>query len=181
MMRWSAVLLERSSGAGVAEWNARIAKAGLTNERELREWLKGQGVTGYAQMLLVMETFGYPDFLTASADELIAGQYDDRPHLLPITNRLIALAESFGETTVQARKGYLSLLTPRRTFAVVKASTKKRVDLGLRLDGVQPSERLVRAPSLANDSINLRIGFTSVEEIDDEATEWFRRAYLESV
>jgi hypothetical protein len=28
-------------------------------------------VTGYAQQLLVMERFGYPDFLTVTADELI--------------------------------------------------------------------------------------------------------------
>lgn len=36
-------------------------------------------MTGYARSLLVMERFGYPDFLRASGDELIDGQYADRP------------------------------------------------------------------------------------------------------
>src|SRR5262245_30013842 len=40
-----------------------------------------QGVTGYAQSLLVMEQFGYPDFLVATADELIEQQYADRLEL----------------------------------------------------------------------------------------------------
>jgi len=41
--------------------------------------VESQGVTGDAQALLVWERFGHPDFLTAGADELIAGQYADRP------------------------------------------------------------------------------------------------------
>lgn len=71
VMAWSADLLGRSSGAGVSEWNARIATAGVGTETELRDWLKDNGVTGYAQMLLVMETFGYPDFLTPTSSPIL--------------------------------------------------------------------------------------------------------------
>lgn len=78
MMEWSAGLLERRTGAGVPEWNARVLASGIDGEPELRTWLAEQGVTGYAQMLLVMERFGYPDFLLATADELVDGQYADR-------------------------------------------------------------------------------------------------------
>jgi hypothetical protein len=71
---WIADLLLRRTGADVAAWNARIRAAGLSDEASLRAWLEQQGVTGYPQSLLVMERFGYPDFLVASADELIDGQ-----------------------------------------------------------------------------------------------------------
>ena len=54
---------------------------GCTREAQLRRWLSGHGVTGYAQQLLVMERFGYPDFVLATADDLIAKQYADRAHL----------------------------------------------------------------------------------------------------
>jgi len=46
-----------------------------------------------------------------------------------------------------ARKTYGSLLTPRRTFGVVKATARSRVDLGLRLDGTAPQGRLLPGPS----------------------------------
>jgi hypothetical protein len=75
MREWSAALLLSRTGADVAAWNQRIAEAELDDEQALRGWLAGQGVAGYAQALLVWERFGYPDFLTADADELIAGQY----------------------------------------------------------------------------------------------------------
>jgi hypothetical protein len=48
-----------------------------------------QGLTGYAAHLLVMERFGYPDFVTASVDTLIDVQYANRPHLRPICEAIV--------------------------------------------------------------------------------------------
>jgi len=122
MRRWSASLLERRTGAGVDEWNRRVRTSGAdSDEPSLRAWLGQQGITGYAQQLLVLERFGYPDFFTATGNELIEAQYADRPELRPILDRVLALAESLGEVTIQARKGYVSLVGPRRTFAAVRA------------------------------------------------------------
>lgn len=177
MLDWCADLLSRRTGEGVAEWNRRVADTGIDNEPELREWLGEQGVTGYSQMLLVMERFGYPEFLTAGADELLDDQYADRPHLRPILDRVLALAPTLGEVTVQARKTYVGLETVRRQFAVVKPTTRSRVDLGLRLDGRSPHGRLVAAKRLANDTINLRVGLESGEEVDDEVVDLLREAY----
>jgi hypothetical protein len=79
MKAMSMRLLEERTGEGLDTWNARIQRKGFTDEAQLRTWLTGQGVSGYAQSLLVMEQFGYPDFFLASADELIDDQYADRP------------------------------------------------------------------------------------------------------
>jgi len=177
MRQESAERLHRSTGADLAEWNERVAASGVGDEAELRTWLSERGVTGYAQMLLVMERFGYPDFLLASADELIDGQYADRPQLRPVLDAVLAAACALGEVTVQARKTYISLVTPRRTFAQVKASTRSRVDLGLRLDGQQPQGRLQAAGSLGNGACTVRIGLSSVADVDDEVRSWLRRAY----
>src|SRR5262249_4657195 len=76
---WAARLLLSRTGEDVQAWNRRVADAGLTDEPALRSWLAEQGITGYAQALLAWERFGYPDFLTAHADELIDAQYADRP------------------------------------------------------------------------------------------------------
>jgi len=67
-----------------------------------------------------------------------------------------------------------------RTFAVARPTTKRRVDLGLRLDGVRPSRRLEAAKGLGNETINLRIGLGSPEDVDDEVVAWLRRAYQAS-
>src|SRR5262245_42538021 len=101
MQVMAARLLKERTGADVDTWNQRIRTEDFTNEQELRAWLTAQGVTGYAQSLLVMERFGYPDFLLASADELIQGQYADRPQLRPIFDAIIDAAAGLGEVIVQ--------------------------------------------------------------------------------
>ena len=178
MRAMSARLLVTRTGEGVETWNRRIKKKGFGDEKGLRAWLTKQGVTGYAQSLLVMEQFGYPDFLTATADELIDGQYADRPQLRPIFDALIAAAMGLGDITVQARKSYVSLVSPRRTFARIVPTTKDRVDLGLRLEGEKSSGRL--RPSRIHETMPLQIGLTSPKEVDAEVTRWLKRAYRES-
>lgn len=55
--------LENQTGEGLEAWNRRIRKQFLGDEAGLRMWLAQLGVTGSAQSLLVMERFGYPDYL----------------------------------------------------------------------------------------------------------------------
>lgn len=177
MRTWSVDLLVRATGEGLDVWNDRIRRAGFSDEAELRGWLRDRGVEGYAQGLLVWETFGYPDFLTASAEELIDGQYADRPALRPILDAIVAVAPGLGEVTVQARKGFVTLVSPRRQFAMIRATTRTRVDLGLRIDGERPHGRLEQAKRLGNDTINVRIPLTSVQDVDTEVVTWLQRAY----
>ena len=172
-------LLEGSTGESLDIWNARVQAQDLPDEPGLRQWLTQQGVLGYAQTLLVMERFGYPDYLAASAADLVDAQYADRPHLRPVFDALLAAAQALGPVTVQARKTYVSLLTPRRTFARIQPTTKDRLDLGLRLEGVQPGGRL--QPSRIQETMRVQIGLSTLDDLDDEALAWLRRAYDENL
>lgn len=176
MWDWITELLRRRTGDDVEQWNARVHDTGIATEAELREWLAAQDVTGYAQTLLVMERFGYPEHLTASADELIAAQYHDRPDLRPVLDRLVALALKLG-AGVQARKTYVTFTTDRRKFAQIKATTKSRVDLGLRLDGQDPHGRLESAKVLGDDAMTVRIVLRHADDVDDEVVRWLTKAF----
>ncbi|MGH7777475.1 MAG: DUF5655 domain-containing protein [Candidatus Dormibacterales bacterium] len=129
-------------------------------------------------MLLVMERFGYPDYLLATAEDLVQGQYNDRAALRPILDAVVALAATFGPLEVQARKTYTTLITPRRTFAAVRPTTRTRVDLALRIDGVEPAGRLLDGRSTAGGGLNLRIPLASAGDLDDEVAGLLRRAYV---
>jgi predicted transport protein len=173
-IRW---LTERT-GESLDAWNARVREQGFEDESSLRTWLTEQGVTGYPAMLLVMERFGYPDYLQATADELIDGQYADRESLRPILDAIFALLPGIGEVEVQARKTYVALLTPRRTFAAVQPTTRSRIDLGVRLSPKQdPTARLERARNFGQSSVTHIIRLGSPEAVDAEVEDWLRRAY----
>jgi hypothetical protein len=174
-------MLIRDTGRGVEWWNEEIAaERSITDETALRAWLREHGVTGYKQMLLVMERFGYPDYLLASADALLAGQYADRAQLRPILDAVVMAAQALGPVDVQARKTYTSLLTPRRTFAAVRPTTKTRSDLVLRLDDVEPGGRLLDGRNSAGGGLNVRIALQSVADLDTEALDLLGSAYAQS-
>ena len=179
MQDLSARLLKERTGEDVATWNRRIAREQFSDEKSLRAWLTDQGVTGYAQGLLVMERFGYPDFLLASAEDLIDGQYADRPQLRPIFDAIIEAAAGLGEVTVQARKTYVSLVTPHRTFARIQPTTKSRIDLALRLEGHKPGPRLQL--SKIHETTPLQISLVSVDDIDSEMLNWLHEAYDQNI
>jgi hypothetical protein len=124
--------------------------------------------------------FGYPDYLTADAGELIEGQYADRPQLRPILDAVLALLPALGPATVQARKTIVSLVSPRRTFAVVRATTKDRVDLGLRLDDAEPGGRLRSAKGIGGGGATVRVELRRPEDVDDEVRGLMRRTYEEN-
>ena len=171
-------VLKKQTGRGLEYWSTRLNSQSFEDEKSLRTWLTEQGITGYAANLLVMERFGYPDWISASANELIEAQYADRLHLRPIYHAIINAVSEFGEFTIQARKTYVSLLTPRRTFARVRPSTKKRVDVGLRLEGRMPGGRL--QPCKMQETMKVQISLTSLAELDSDALNWLRLAYEEN-
>ena len=146
MREWEIGLLEKATGHGLEHWNARVLATGLQYEAELRTWLTEQGVTGYPRMLLVMERFGYPDFLLATSGELVDGQYADRLHLRPVC-RPAAGARGGGCPRSPFRPArptspwWARGAPSRRSWPPAKT----RVDLGLRLDGESPHGRLVDA------------------------------------
>jgi hypothetical protein len=85
----SARLLMERSGADVDAWNRRIKSQRFKDEQSLRTWLAERGVAGSAQSLLVMEQFGYPDFLLASAEEFTMVSSNS---FCPVSHRYLKLS-----------------------------------------------------------------------------------------
>ncbi|MFC3448579.1 DUF5655 domain-containing protein [Amycolatopsis speibonae] len=175
MMEKAARLLAERTGEDKAAWNGKVTRSGAATEGELRSWLSKNGVTGYAQDLLVYERYGYPDFMLTDPLELIDAQYADRPDLRPVCDAVIDEALATGEVIVQARKTFVSLVAPRRTFGIIKPTTKTRVDLGLKLPGEKPGGRLLSAKSLSQG--NVRVALHSVDDVDDELRTLLERGY----
>ncbi len=170
--------LRRQTGTDVQTWARRVRRAAVSTADQLRRWLKSRGVTGYGQQLLVMERFGYPDFVVTPAADLIDAQYKGTPHLRAVYDAVVAAACGIGPTVVQARKTYVSLVAGRRTFARLRTSTRARVDLGLRLEAPAPHPRL--QPSTIHPTMAWQVALSSVADVDSHVRAWLRRAYEEN-
>lgn len=161
-------LLLRKTGKDTAYWAEQARSAGISSDRELRDWMRDTaGVTGYAQYAVSWEMFGYPEFMLRDADELIDGQYAGHPQLRPIADSILAWASATDGVHIQMRKGYVSLHGPRRKFAQVTRSTNTAVDVALRLDAA-PEGRLEKARTRPDDPFTLRVRLTAPDQVDEE-------------
>lgn len=174
--RMEANIVEKT-GHPVEYWVKQVKTTGLAKHGEIVKMLKtDHGFThGYAN-LVAHRT------LKSSADQhedadLVAAQYaGPKADLKPIYDRVIQLAEGFGDgIEVSPKKAYVSL-RHKKQFALVQPSTKTRVDLGINLKGREPEGRLEASGSF-NAMVSHRVRLESPDDVDDDVSNWLRAAF----
>lgn len=132
-------------------------------------------------MISVDETWSAVRFRKAegtTGQDAVEAQYSEgKAALKPIYDRLIQVANGLGSDLVLGpRKTYVGLAR-KKMFAVVQPSTKTRLDVGLKLKGKPPTNRLQEAPGFGSGSITHKVALTSIEDVDDELVGWMKEAY----
>ncbi|MCG8435338.1 MAG: DUF4287 domain-containing protein [Gammaproteobacteria bacterium] len=167
--------LKEKTGKTLPQW-LKIAKSSkLVKHGEIVKFLKTEhGMThGYANLVAhnVLQDGG------ADEGDLVTVQYSgDKAALKPIYNALVAAVKKFGkDVEISPKKTYVSLRR-KKQFALIQASTKTRVDLGISLKGVKPAGRLEKSGSF-NAMVTHRVKLGAKSEINAELKGWLKQAY----
>ncbi len=112
------------------------------------------------------------------AEEWLADQYKGKKTTLrPIYERLISIISGLGDDVeLNIRKNYVAFHRSKQ-FALVKASTASRVDVGLKLSDPPASPRLEEAATFGSGSITHKVSLASLEDVDAELKDWLAVAY----
>jgi hypothetical protein len=170
----------KKTGKTFEAW-VKIAKAsGPSTAKECYAWLKkdhgvpklsAEIIADKASGACLLEAYDNPDALV---EAMYAGP---KAGLRPIHDELVKLARKLGkDVVVTPCKTYVSLRR-KKQFAIVKPTTRTRVDLGFTLSGVKPQGRLEGVRKAAGDRISHMIKIESPKEIDAEVKRWLSEAY----
>lgn len=96
--------------------------------------------------------------------------------LRPIYEALAAAVEQFGDDVELAHKRTYVSLRRNKQFGLIQPSTATRVDVGLNLAGVEPTDRLEASGSF-NSMVSHRVRLSSPDDVDDALIGWLRQAY----
>ena len=170
--------MPEKTGKSLQAWYEVLANSGLEKYGEMMKLLKGEyDVThGFANMITLM----YRQKMEGGApaqDDLVAAQYAGaKTGLRPIYERVLQIVHAFGEDVeIAPKKTYVSLRRSKQ-FAIVQASTKDRVDLGLNLKGIDPTERL-EGGKVFGGMCTHQVRLREPGDVDAEVTGWLREAY----
>ena len=170
--------LPEKTGKDLDGWMEVLNTAGLEKHGQMVSLLKSEhGVTHGFANLIVHHFRGWSPESAGADSDLVAAQYaGPKEALAPIRDALFSLVEGFGgDVELAPKKAYVSLRRSKQ-FGIVQPSTKTRVDVGLVLKGIEPTERLEAAGSF-NSMCTHRVRLSDASEIDDEVRRWLREAY----
>lgn len=170
--------MKERTGKTLEEWVAAVQATDIDplDQKVVRKWLKEQGVLQNSQWAIADAAARAAGWERPGVQTYIDSQFQgEKAALRPIFDTLREIIESLGEdVSVEGRGGYTPFVR-KRQFAAIQASTKKRVDLGLRFTQAPYSE-LLNTNSLPGQSTH-KIGLTSTEQITNEVRELIRLAY----
>ena len=169
------------TGKPLTDWYRVISDAKLEKHGDILKLLKGEyGVThGYANTISILyrqqSSGGAP-----SEEDLVDEQYQGaKAELRPVYEAIISAVSQFGsDVEIAPKKSYVSVRRSKQ-FAIVKAATKSRVDLGLNLKGVDPTDRL-EGGNVFSGMCTHRVRLTSPSEVDTGVISWLKQAYDQS-
>ncbi len=169
--------LEEKTGKTLAQWVKIAAASKLSRHGEIVAMLKADhGLThGYAN--LVAHSTLKSDASHAEPDDLVASQYAGaKAALRPIYEALVAGIDALGKDVEWApKKAYVSVRRAKQ-FAIIQPSTATRLDVGINLKGVAPTDRLEPSGSF-NAMVSHRVRLASSKDVDKHLIAWLRQAY----
>ena len=169
--------LEEKTGKDLQGWLELTRASGLEKHGALTALLKNEhGVShGYANLIAHQALRrGQP---AATGNDLVDAQYaGPKAGLRPIYDALVKAVADYGDDVeVSPKKTYVSLRRNKQ-FGLVQPSTRTRVDVGLNLKGVDPTDRLELSGSFSG-MCSHRIRIAGEDQVDAELLSWLKQAY----
>lgn len=178
--------MKEKTGRSLDEWVRHANKAGPAGEKERAAWLKrehGLG-TNYASWI-AGRSLGKAD-ATEDADEYLNHAQDyvenmfagPKQHLRAIYDEILTFAKTLGPDIRVSPCQTIVPIYRNHVIAQVKPTTRTRIDLGLALRDTKTPKRLVNTGGFEKkDRITHRIEIGSLQDFDDEAKRWMKKAY----
>lgn len=171
--------LEKATGKTMQQWIEIAKGSGLQKHGEMVKHLQNEHGLTYGYANLVVHTANNSAAQTKSSDDregLIDAQYAGaKGALRPIYDRLVEVIQGFGDDIeFVPMKAYVSVRRNKQ-FACLQPATKTRFEVGIKLKGVQPTDRLTEGGF--NGMVSHLVKLSDSAEIDAELIAWLKQAY----
>ena len=171
--------IQNKTGKTLPELFKILQECGLSKHSELVNLLKSDLNLGHGDANTLVHTYkkslepeiDAEDVLSNALIEIYSGAKEP---LRPLHSKVMDKIHELGEFTITPKKTYLSLRR-KKQFAMVGPGTKGRLEIGLNMKDIPPTERLVEMP--AGGMCQYKVWLTDTDEIDQELVTWLKTAY----
>jgi Domain of unknown function (DUF4287)/Domain of unknown function (DUF5655) len=150
----------------------------LTKHAEIVAWLKSDFALGHGHANAIVAVLLKSKTRKTSSDEKLEQLCAGKKAIWRETcDTLIAKLKAFDPNVdALANETYVNVLVGKKKFAILQPSSAERFDVGIKLKGFAPTDRLELAGSW-NSMVTHRVRMTNPQQIDSELLAWLRAAY----
>lgn len=168
------------TGKSLNEWFTVLAKENFAKHGEAVKFLKTEHSVTHGFANTIVTLFRQQETQQPQEEDLVANQYQGKESLKPMYDQLLSIVQAFGEDVqVTPKKTSVSIIR-KKQFALIKPATKTRIDLGLKLKDTEVQGILENSGPFGTMCTH-RIQLKTVDDINEEVTQWLQLAYDKSV
>jgi hypothetical protein len=170
--------IKAKTGKTPDDFRALAAQKGLTQYSEIMVWLKSDFGLGHGHANAIAQLLVNADKFQASPDDKLAAHFTGEKARWRETYEALVgkLAELGDDFNVAPTRSYISLLRGAGKIGIVQISAADRMDIGIKLKGVAPTERF-EAAGTWNNMVTHRMRISDPHQIDAQVLAWLKRAY----
>ena len=170
--------IKAKTGKTPDDFRKLAAEKGLTKYPEIMAWLKSDFGLGHGHANVIAQLLANPEARKITPDERVAKLFAGKKEKWRKDyDALVAKLAGFGaDVRVAPTNTYISLLRGGNKFGIIEPSAPERLDIGIKLKGVAPTERFEAAGSW-NNMVTHRVRISDPNQIDVEVLAWLKQAY----
>jgi len=169
--------IKAKTGKTPEDFRALAKAKGLTKAGEIVAWLKQDFGLGYGHAGAIWQVIGHADDVKASPDARLAKLFAGKKVVWRKSYDALAtkIAKFGPDVEVAPNLTYINLCRGSKKFAIVQIMAE-RLDIGIKLKGVKPTERLEAAGSW-NTMVTHRVRISDPKQINAEVLARLNQAY----
>ena len=169
--------MPEKTGKKLEEWFQLLTKENFEKHSKAVLYLKTEHDVTHGFANTIVTLFREK---TEPSEDLLSLQYKGKESLKPIYEMLVSKINKLGDDIVITPKKASVSFIRNKQFALIKPATKTRIDLGLKLKGIEVQGRLETSGPFGTMCTH-RIQLNSLSDVDDEVIEWISKAYHKSI
>jgi len=169
--------IQDKTGKSLDSLMALIRASGLEKHGQVRDMLKKNLGLGHgdANTLAHLYFKARAEAAGGASDDPLDDIYSaGKAHLRPIHDELMGAIGRIGDFEIVPKKAYVSLRRGKQ-FATVGPATRTRVEVGLNMKGMAPTDRLMALPP--GRMCQYRVDLADAAQVDAELLAWIRTAW----
>ncbi len=170
--------IKAKTGKTPDDFRALAMKKGLIQYSEVVAWLKSDFGLGHGHANAIAQLLVNTDKFQASTEDTLARHFTgDKAKWRKTYDALAAKVARFGDDVkLGPNRSYINIQRRTTKFGIIQISAADRIDIGIKLKGVAPTERFEAAGSW-NAMITHRVRISDPKQIDAELFTWLKQAY----